>query len=122
MKTFSKKELILSLALIVLVFILCNPFDIFMTDMMHMLVLGLLVAVVGLFAGLVVHEAIADEREREHRDRAGRVGYSSGLIVIVFGIVFQALSHKSIDGWLLAALVVMVLTKIISRAYSRRFR
>lgn len=93
-----------------------------MTSMMHMLVLGFLVAVVGLFAGLVVHESINDEREKEHRDRAGRVGYSSGLIIIVFGIVFQALSHQSVDGWLLATLVVMVLAKIISRAYSRRFR
>lgn len=121
-KSFSKKELTLSGALIILVVALCNPFDLFMTNMMYMVVIALLVVVVGLFAGLVVHESITDEREAEHRDRAGRAGYTAGLSIILLGIVVQVLKHEQIDGWLLTALVAMIVIKTISRAYSRRYR
>jgi hypothetical protein len=81
MKLISKKELGLTLALLVLVFVLCNPFGNFMPSIMDMVVLALLVVVVGLFAGFVVNEKVIDERELEHRAKAGRSGYTAGLVV-----------------------------------------
>lgn len=119
MNSFSKKELFLSITLIILVIVLCNPFDIFMPSMFQMLALALLVVFVGLFTGLVVHESVSDEREQFHRDQAGRVGYSAGLLVVLIGIVVQSIKHVPVDGWLLGALVAMVLFKVIARAYSR---
>lgn len=121
MASISKKELSLSIVLVVLVGMLCNPFGIFMPTMWQMLVLALLVVLVGLFAGLVVYESVTDEREQSHRDRAGRVGYTAGLLVILLGIVVQSLKHVAVDGWLLAALVVLVIFKIAARVYNRRF-
>lgn len=119
--SFSKREILLSIVLIVLVGVLCNPFDMFMPSMFQMVALGLLVVFVGLFTGLVVHESISDEREQLHRDQAGRVGYSAGLLVVLAGIVVQSLSHVPVDGWLLGALVSMVFFKVIARAYGRHY-
>jgi hypothetical protein len=122
MKLISKKELGLTLALLVLVFVLCNPFGNFMPSIMDMVVLALLVVVVGLFAGFVVNEKVIDERELEHRAKAGRSGYTAGLVVVLTGIVVQGLKHVPIDGWLLLALVSMVVVKIASRIYSRNYQ
>lgn len=119
MNSFSKKELFFSVALVILAVVLCNPFNIFMPSMFQMVVLALLVVFVGLFAGLVVHESVSDEREQFHRDQAGRLGYTAGLIVVLMGIITQSLRHVPIDGWLLVALVAMVIFKIIARGYSR---
>jgi hypothetical protein len=119
MHSFSKKEIFLSIALIIFAIVLFNPSDIFMPSMFQMGALALLVVFVGLFAGLVVHESISDEREQFHRDQAGRVGYSTGLLVVLVGIVVQSIKHIPVDGWLLGALVSMVIFKVIARAYSR---
>lgn len=121
MNSFSKKEVIFSITLIVFAIVLFNPSDIFMPNMFQMLALALLVVFVGLFAGLVVHESISDEREQNHRDRAGRVGYTAGLLTVLLGIVVQSLKHVPIDRWLLLTLVSMVLFKIIARAYNRHY-
>lgn len=121
MNSFSKKEIFLSIALIAFAVILFNPSDIFMPNMFQMLALALLVVFVGLFAGLVVHESTSDEREQNHRDRAGRVGYTAGLVTVLIGIVFQSLNHLPVDRWLLLTLVSMVIFKIISRAYNRHY-
>jgi hypothetical protein len=53
MNSFSKKEVIFSITLIVFAIVLFNPSDIFMPNMFQMLALALLVVFVGLFAGLV---------------------------------------------------------------------
>lgn len=119
MHSFSKKEIVLSVILVVLVVVLCNPFSLFMPNMFQMVALGLLVVCVGLFTGLVVHESVSDEREQLHRDRAGRVGYTAGLLVVLTGIVVQSVQHVPVDGWLLLTLIVMVLFKIVARGYSR---
>lgn len=117
--SFSKKELFLSIALIVFAIILFNPSNMFMPNMFQMLALALLVVCVGLFAGLVVHESTSDEREQLHRDRAGRIGYTAGIVIVLIGVVVQSLKHTPVDKWLLSALVAMVLCKIIARAYNR---
>ena len=119
MHSFSKKEIFLSIALVIFAIVLFNPSDIFMPNMFQMGALALLVVFVGLFTGLVVHESTSDEREQFHRDQAGRIGYTGGLIVVLIGIVVQSLKHVPVDGWLLLALVAMVLFKIIARGYSR---
>jgi uncharacterized membrane protein len=122
MKLISKKEFLLTLSLLVLVFALYNPFGTFMPSVLDMVILALLVVVIGLFAGFVVNEKVTDEREIGHRAMAGRSGFTAGLLVVLLGIVFQGLQHKPIDGWLLVALVAMVLVKIFSRIYSRNYR
>ena len=118
-RSITFKEILLSVLLILSIIGLLNPYDIFMPSMFHMMLLGLFVIFVGLFAGLVVHENVFDEREQTHRDRAGRLGYTLGLLVLALGITVQTLLEQPLDPWLLLGLGVMVLAKICSRVWSR---
>lgn len=91
-----------------------------MSSMVHMLLLGLLVVFVGLFAGLVAHEKVVDERDEFHRALAGRVGYIAGMVVILTGIVVQTFTDMH-DTWLLLALLSMILGKIVARFFLTRY-
>lgn len=119
MENTSKKEIVVTIVLAVLVLVLLNPFNILMSSMLHMLILGLLVAIVGIFAGLILNEKVLDERERDHKDRAGRIGYTAGIFVVTVGVIAQTFQEMN-DPWLLVVLLVMVLTKIISRIILRK--
>ncbi|HSA84211.1 MAG TPA: hypothetical protein VLF20_05010 [Patescibacteria group bacterium] len=105
--------IILGIALLFL-----NPGHLAMPDtMVSMLVVGLIVAFL-VFAGFLLREKPADEREAFHIKTAGRISYLVGVAVLVFGIVVQGIQHN-IDPWLVIALCAMVLTKLLSRIYSR---
>jgi len=77
---------------------------------------------VGVSAGLVLY-AVAmslvgegktlDEREVLHRNLSNRAGLIAGLVILSVGIIAQLFTHR-IDYWLLAGLIVINLTKIIS--------
>jgi uncharacterized membrane protein YgdD (TMEM256/DUF423 family) len=82
-----------------------------------MLILGLILGFLG-FIGLVWREQASDEREVVHIGKAGRWSFFSGAAVLVVGIVVQAMQHN-IDPWLLYALSIMVLAKLISRTFHK---
>ncbi len=121
MENTSKREILLTAVLAVLVLALINPFHVLMSSMIHMVILGLLIAGTGLFVGLVVHEKVLDERENGHRDAAGRIGYTAGIILVTIGIFVQTLKGMN-DPWLLLVLLGMVLSKIISRILLRKYK
>ena len=121
MKYITWKELVLSLLLVVLGFLLLNPFNLLMSNTLHMTVYGLLLICVGLFTGLVVHEQIQDERELDHHNRAGRFGYTLGILMLILGITWQTV-YMPYDPWLLATLLAMVLGKVASRVFNRIYR
>ncbi len=120
MKYITFKEFILLVALLIFGFLLWNPFDLFMSDAMHMTVGGLLVLSVALFTGFVVHEKISDERDMAHHNMAGRLGYTLGLVTISLGIAWQTI-YMPYDPWLFIALLAMVFGKVFSRIYSRMY-
>jgi hypothetical protein len=78
-------------------------------------------ALMCVWAGFVMYEKAADEREEAHRMQAGRAAYLSGLAVLTAALVFQGLAHD-IDPWISAALAAMVLVKLGARLYSDRYR
>ena len=121
MEKTSKREILISVVLSLFVLALINPFHILMSSMLHMCILGILVAMVGVFAGLVLNEKVADERERDHKDKAGRVGYTAGLLVVTLGIIVQTFKEMN-DPWLLIVLLVMVVSKIVARVFFRKYR
>jgi hypothetical protein len=102
-------------------FFLINPTDIWMPDMAHMTVLGITVAAFGALSLFVIHESSIDERDDAHRSFSGRVAFLAGSFVLVIAIAAQTLSH-SLDGWLVVALVAMVLAKLGARVWSDRYR
>lgn len=86
-------------------------------SMVSMLIIGLIVAFLA-FAAFILKEKSSDEREAIHVLTAGRISYLVGVGTLIFGVIVQALSHN-IDPWLVIALCTMVLSKLLSRAYSR---
>ena len=99
-----------SIALIILGVLLTDPFDITMNNMALIVISGLLFATFGIFAGLFWHEDAADEREAVLVDKAGRLGYLSGLCLLVVALVVQSFNH-SVDSWLVLTIAVMVVSK-----------
>ncbi|MBI3589281.1 MAG: hypothetical protein HY093_02610 [Candidatus Liptonbacteria bacterium] len=113
------QELLISLAFIILLVLVANPFDFWMPSTLTMTAAMLLVATFGVFAVFVWREKAADEREKLHRLMAGRFAYLLGAAGLTAGIVVQSLSH-AIDPWLVISLAFMVLGKIVSLIYSRQ--
>lgn len=110
-------EILFAGILIILAVLILNPFNFWMPGMVHLVILACVVAVSGALAGLFYRESANDERESSHRMLADRVGFLLGASVLVVGIVYEGLSD-AVDPWLVVALVVMVVAKILTRLYS----
>ena len=121
MKLTPIKEIISVSIVVVLGLVLLNPFHFLMSSMLEMTLYSVLLVVTAVFAGLVANEKVQDEREEKNRATAGRVGYLSGLLLIVIGIFVQTFSHQTVDPWLTTTLVVMVIGKVFSRIYTHTF-
>ena len=117
MKNNHIQEVVVGGVLVLLAVLLLNPFHFWMPDMMHVVVCVLILAVFALFAIFMLRENVGDEREAIHRMLAGRVAFLTGAAILTFGIVYQELASDVLDGWLVGALVVMVLSKLMTRIY-----
>ena len=107
----AKKELLVGLGLLVLLFIIFNPWNMFMPGYV---VMGLLVGAVVLyviFAIFLWRENRGDEREAFHRLFADRIAYLAGSALLLIGIVAGELTH-TLDPWLVFGLAVMVIAKV----------
>ena len=110
-------QFVSAVLLVVAAVFLANPFNIWMPEMTHMLVLAGAVAIFGVFSVFVLMERAGDERENEHRHTAGRAAFLVGGAILIVGIIAQTLAH-SLDPWLVWALVGMVVAKSAARFYS----
>ncbi|MCF7865271.1 MAG: hypothetical protein K9M11_02090 [Candidatus Pacebacteria bacterium] len=119
MKHTYVKETLIAIALIVLLVCLANPFDTYMLSMLESFILGGVFIVFSFFASFFWRENAQDEREEIHRSLAGRVAFLVGSIVLLIGIAFEIRSG-TLDVWLIAALVSMIVAKIAARMYSER--
>lgn len=111
-------ELSVSIILLVLLFVLFNPFAVFMPGFV---VMGLLVGAVvsfGIFSIFLWREGEGDERENLHRMFADRIAYLTGAALLLAGIVVGELSH-SLDPWLIYALGAMIVAKVVALIYSK---
>jgi Kef-type K+ transport system membrane component KefB len=116
---FLIKETTLAAVLLVLLFVLLNPFHWWMADMMLATLLILSLVVFGIFALFVVQEKTVDEREQQHRVMAGRTAFIAGTLVLTLAILSQSIHHH-VDPWLFITFVVMVIAKLGTRAYIDR--
>ncbi len=117
MDRYTILELIGGVMLVGLLFFFVDPFMHWMPSMMTYSVLAFVFVGLGIFGGMVWKEKTHDEREELHAMRASRASYLAGLITLVIGAVYQALTVM-IDPWLFAAIAVMVIVKIASRIYA----
>ena len=109
-------QLLASAIFLLLAIIFLNPFTLWMPDMLHMFILGLLIVVFGAIAALVVSEQSGDEREERHQMLAGRAAFLTGAILLLMGIVWQAFT-SSVDAWLIVSLCGMIVAKAVIRVY-----
>lgn len=111
-------EIISTIAIVAIVILFLNPTGLTMPEStLSMLILGLIVAFLA-FAALIWKEKSADEREQLHVFQSGRISFLIGTSILVIAIVSQVFTHE-VDPWLVIALSVMVLSKLLMRVYSR---
>lgn len=58
-----------------------------------------------------------DERDILHRNLANRFGLIAGNIIFSLGLIYQIFISHNLDFWLLAGLIVINLTKLVSLIY-----
>jgi hypothetical protein len=66
---------------------------------------------------LVGEVGVQDERGVLHRNLSNRAGLIAGLVILSLGVLYQMFISHKIDYWLLAGLVIINLTKIVSLIY-----
>ena len=113
-----KSELAVGCGLLVLLYVIFNPWNILMPGY---LIMGILIAAVVLyviFAVFLWRENSGDEREAFHRLFADRIAYLAGSALLLVGIVIGELTHAP-DPWLIVALAVMVIAKVGGLIYSK---
>ena len=118
MKNNFLQEILVSVALVVLLVFMLNPFDFWMPSTLLMMLIAVFVAIFGSLVSFIWRENSKDEREILHKSIAGRAAFLAGASVLVVGIVVQSFSH-TLDPWLAIALGVMILAKIAGLAYGR---
>lgn len=111
-------EIVVGAGLVVLLMLIGNPFNILMPSPVTMMLLGGIAVLSLLFISFVWKETAQDERENLHRLLAGRTAFLAGAGILLLGITMQTLQHR-LDPWLVVALGAMVLTKLVTRWYSR---
>jgi ABC-type Fe3+-siderophore transport system permease subunit len=117
MNTF-KGELSVGVGLLALLYIIFNPWNLFMPGYV---VMGFLIAAIVLyiaFATFLWKENEGDEREQFHRLFADRIAYLVGSAVLLIGIVLGELQH-ALNPWLILALAAMVLAKVVGLMYGK---
>ena len=110
-------EKVVAGALVLIAILLLNPFHFWMPDMMVLGMLAGALVLFGLFASFILREDSRDERDELHRTFAGRNAFLAGCAVLILGIVAQGYSH-AVDPWLVVALIVMLVVKIVTRIWS----
>lgn len=58
-----------------------------------------------------------DERDVLHRNLSNRYALISGTVIFSIGLIYQMFITHALDWWLLAGLIIINLTKIISLIY-----
>ena len=112
-------EYLIAVALVFLLALLTDPFMVWMptpTQMVVVLVAAILAVV---YAGFVLKEKAADERDAVHRMLAGRAAFLTSIAVLTIALIVQALSH-GIDPWIPAALALTIIAKLVARAWASR--
>jgi len=110
-------EIIISAVLIILLILLLDPFMYYMPTPLQMIIITLVLLVFASFSAFVWREKARDEREQLHINIASRFSYLAGVGILIAGTLYQTINHN-LDPWLIIALIVMMLAKIIGILYA----
>ena len=113
-----KSEVGVGIGLLLLLFIIFNPFHAFMPGYMIATFLISVVILYATFATFLWRERSGDEREQYHLLFADRIAYLAGSGILLISIIFEEIAH-ALDPWLIFALGIMVMAKVIGLIYSK---
>lgn len=116
-----KQELGAAVLLFALLTAFISPPGLLMPESSEMFLLVVFIVVFLAYMAVVWNESARDEREHVHQLMAGRISFFVGTSALTIGIIVQTM-HHNIDPWLVAALGVMILTKIVVRMYTQYAR
>lgn len=116
MNSLFKKEIILSFLILLLLGYFLKPVLMPMSSMMEMAAGTTLVLLFALLAGALLKERAGDERENLHRMLADRFGFLAGAGALTLIAAIQSFRH-SVDPWLIGALGIMILAKMVGLLY-----
>lgn len=83
---------------------------------MHMVMVPLLVILFIVFAGFLWKETPGDEREQVHKFIASRFAYFAVITTLIIAVIVQNPEGK-IDPWIIIALCIALLAKIVGLIY-----
>jgi len=109
-------EIIISAALIIILLFFINPLGLLIPMQMHPFMVPFLILIFVVFSALLWGEAPGDERESLHKFIASRFAYFAGVLALIIGIVSQSFKSE-IDPFLIIAICVMLLAKILGLIY-----
>jgi len=112
------QEVLVSIAIVALVILVWNPFDILMSGMVVTTLLVVLAAAFSLFAIFVWREEARDEREALHRMIGGRAGFLAGAVVLTAAVVIDGFSHE-VSPWVAVGLIAMIAGKVVALAWAK---
>ncbi len=118
MKSTIAKELTVAVAFLILLFVLLNPWSLFMPDYVAMSILVALVVLFAFFANMLWREKGGDEREMLHRMFSDRIAFLSGSVILLIGVIAGELT-QGINPWILYTLAAMVVAKAIGLIYTK---
>lgn len=109
-------EIIISLALIGLLVFFINPFGLLMPRSLHPFMVPFLIVLFIIFAGFLWKETPGDEREQLHKYIASRFAYFAVITMLITGVILQSFKGE-IDPWLIIAICIALLAKILGLIY-----
>ena len=114
------KIIIYYLLLLVLIaltggYLLSQPMDSMTMPAMLSVSVALVLYTIGI--SLVGETNNLDERDISHRNMSNRTALIAGTIIFSIGLIYQMFISHMLDWWLLAGLIVINLTKIVSLIY-----
>lgn len=111
-------ELLLIVTLISLGFTTLNPY--WMPMGLFLGVISALIVLFGIFAVFVWREKGGDEREVTLLHKSDRAAFLAGATVLLFAIVYESVVMHKESPWVITALLVMVVVKLLSYLYHER--
>ena len=114
------KEVLIPIGVVVLSVAFLDPFMYLMPAQLVNLCIALLLILSFMYSLLIWRERPADEREYMHRAFAGRMAYLAGVIVLVVGIIYQALMLHTVDVFLVVALTLMTVAKYVAFLHAQK--
>jgi hypothetical protein len=111
-------EVILAAIFLALLFVLLNPWHIFMPTYVVMMIEAALLVVFAAFLIFIWRETGGDERDERHREFSDRLAFLVGAGILLAWVIVGEW-RRNLNPWVLFALACMVVAKTAGFVYTR---